>query len=224
MKKWLASHKILAFSLAACIAVILAVIITLGCMLLTTQQAFARPEILPEDWMRQSRVVMKGMQMIMQAEPGQTAEIVLAPEDAAALLKFAVNNDQIGAVFSGKEVQEGVLWTVTCNKTGLVQAACIVKTGFWKFHCILRMTAMVSYTDNTFRITPVECKAGSITIPNSIVTERIMPRILEKLEENPYIQMFHEAVESISRDENYRLVIRFYPDRAKMFAANLFRI
>lgn len=224
MKKWIASHKVPVISLAACIAVILGVIITLGCMLLTTQQAFDRPEILPEDWMRQSRVVMKGMQMVMQAEPGQTAEIVLAPEDVAALLKFAVNNDQIGAVFSGKEVQEGVLWTVTCNKTGLIQAACIVKTGIWKFHSILRMTAMVSYADNTFRITPVECQAGSLTIPTGIVTERIMPRLLEQLEGNPYIQMFHEAVESISRDENHQFVIRFYPDRAKMFATNLFRI
>ena len=222
MKKWIASHKVPVISLAVCTAVILGVIITLGCMLLTTQQAFARPEILPEDWMRQSRVVMKGMQIVMRSEPGQTEKIVLDPEDVASLLKFAVNNDQIGAVFSGKELQEGVLWTVTYNKTGLIQAACIVKTGVWKFHCILRMTAMVSYADNTFRITPVECKAGSFTIPNSIVTERVLPRILEKLEENPYVQMFHGAVESISRDEKYRLVIRFWPDKAKMLVTNLF--
>lgn len=222
MKKWIASHKIPLIILAACMVVIMSAVITLGCMLLTTQQFFPRPEILPDDWMRQSRIVMRGMQMVMQAEPGQIQEIVLTPEDAAALLKFAVNNDQLGSLFSGREVQSGVLWTVTYNNAGQIQAAYIAKTGLGKFNCLLRITAVVSYANDTFRVTPVECKAGSITIPNSIVAERVLPRILEKLEENNYIQLFHGAVESISRDENCQLVIRFYPDKAKMLAMSLF--
>ena len=222
MKKWLSKHKVLAITLAACIMIPAAIIITLGCMLLTTTQFFPRPEITPEDWMRQSRVVMKGMQQVMQAEPGQIQEIVLAPEDAAALLKFAVNNDQISSMFSGKSTREGVLWTVTYDREGMVHAAYIAPIGIGKLGCMLRITAMVSYANNMFRITPVKCTVGSITIPNSIVTERVLPRVMAELENNQYIPMFHAAVESVSRNENGQVVIQFFPDKAKMLAMSLF--
>ncbi len=222
MKKWIAAHKKSVIITSSSVGVLVLIAVILGCMLLTTQQSFPRPEITPEDWMRQSRVVMKSMQQVMQSEPGQTLEMVLTPEDAAALLKFAVNNDQVSAMFSGKNIQAGVPWSVTYSKDGLVHASLIANTGIGSLNCIVRVSAMVSYANNAFRITPVECKVGSITIPNSIITERVLPGVLAELDNNNYVQMFHSAVESISRDDKNRLVIRYIPDNAKAFAMTLF--
>ena len=222
MKKWLASHKVPIITLAVCLAVVLTGLITLSCMLLTLRESFPRPQITPEDWMRQSRAAMKAMQLVMQAEPGRMQEIVLEPADAAALLKIAVNNDQIGTLISGRDMQGGVPWTVTCNQLGQIRGACIIPTGIRKINCILQFTVMISYANNTFRITPVECKVGSVTIPNSIITEHVLPRVQDELEKNVYIHLFHRVVESISRDEKYRIVIRFWPDKAKMLTMSLF--
>lgn len=223
LKNGLKKHKILVIALAGGISILLLFMITLGCMTLTTQQFFPRPEITPEDWMRQSRVVMKGMQQFTQEDPTQVQKLRLAPEDVAALLKFLVNNDQIGALFSGNGAPEGVLWTITYDKQGLFHAAYLADTGVGNLRSHLRVTAQVRYENNAFEITPVDCRVGSLKIPLSMVRKHILPRVYAELEENNYIQMFHQAVESITPDHKNRLVIRYIPDHAKIFAMGLFR-
>lgn len=223
LKKWLKKHKILVIILAGCIMLPLILAITLGCMLLTTQQSFPRPEITPEDWMRQSRVVMKGMQQFSQEDPTQVQKLRLAPEDVAALLKFLVNNDQFGAFFSGNGAPEGVPWIVTYDKHGWFHTAYLLETGIGKFHCLLQFSYRLHYADNTFTITPLDCRVGRLRISNDMVAKYVLPRVYEELEKSNYIQMFHPAVESITTDHKSRIVIRYIPDHAKIFAMGLFR-
>ena len=222
LKKWIKEHKTAAISILCAVVLLILFPVVIGGLTLNTQTAFPRPEITPEDWMRQSRMVMKGMQQIMQSDPSQMQEMVITPAEASTLLKFVVNNDQFGAFFSGKSVQEGVLWTAAYTDNGHVQAAYIAHTGLGKLSCILQVNAIVSYADNSFRIIPVECKAGYLVIPNSIVSKYILPKVLEALENNSYVQMFHNAVESISRDGKNRIVIRYIPENAKFIATSLF--
>lgn len=222
LKKWIMDHKILTGILAALLLIPSGLVLLLGCLLLTTQTAFPRPEITPDDWMRQSKVVMKAMQQTLRAEPGSVQELKLKPADVAALLKFAVNNDQIASLFSGNSTPEGVLWTITYDKKGHLHASYLAPTGVGALACILQITARIRYENNTFLVTPLVCKAGSLTIPNQMVAQHVIPRVLAELENNPYIQMFHTAVESITTDRKDRLVIRYIPDNAKEFGKSLF--
>ena len=84
------------------------------------------------------------------------------------------------------------------------------------------LTVQFRYAENAFTVTPLDCRIGSLRIPNSLVSTHVIPQVLEKLEENSSIQMFHQAVESITCDEEGNLVIRYIPDYAKMFAQSMF--
>lgn len=221
LKKWIREHKKTAIGIFCAVDVVILFVVILGFLTLTRQTAFPRPEITPEDWMYQSRVVMKGMQQVMQAEPGVVQEMKLRPEEVAALLKFVVNNDQIGSFFSGKTAADGVRWTVTYGNDGRIHAAVLADTGLG-LRTVLSMVARVRYEEDTFTVLPLECRIGSLPIPNSLVNKHVIPRVLAELERNSYIQMFHRAVESIQQDQDNNLVIRYIPDYAKMFAQGMF--
>ena len=221
MKKWIKEHKKTAIGIFCAVDVVILLVVVLGFLTLTRQTAFPRPEITPEDWMYQSRVVMRGMQQVMQAEPGVVQEMKLRPEEVAALLKFAVNNDQIRSLFSGDAVSDGVRWTIRYGSDGKVHAALLADSG-WGLRSVVSLTVQFRYAENAFTVTPLDCRIGSLRIPNSLVSTHVIPQVLEKLEENSSIQMFHQAVESITCDEEGNLVIRYIPDYAKMFAQSMF--
>lgn len=219
-KNWKRKHWIIASVIASILLLPMIALGILGTMLLTTQQYFPRPEITPDDWMRQSRVVMKTMQKVLQEDPYQIMEIKLKPEEAASMLKFVVNNDQISGLFSGKGAAEGVQWTLAYDQDGRLHAAYLADTGIGSLRCLLRVTALVEYADDTFKITPLNCSAGSLTIPNSTVSEHVLPKVLEELERDSYVQSFHQAVESVKTDSKKRLIIRFIPANAKALVQN----
>ena len=171
--------------------------------------------------MYQSRVVMRGMQQVMQAEPGVVQELKLRPEEVAALLKFAVNNDQVSSLFSGETAADGVRWTVTYGKDGRIRAAVLADAALG-LRTVLSITMRFSYAGDTFTVIPLECRIGRLPIPCRLVHKHVIPRVLAELENSSAIQIFHRAVESIQQDSKNNLVIRYIPDYAKMFSRGMF--
>ena len=199
----------------ACIAAGVPLLLVTVLLALTVrfQTGFPRPELSDEDWKCQSRVVMKVMQQVLKKDSPELARITLSPKEVDVLLRFAVNADQLAAMFGrGRSGREPAQWLASYDEHGKFRFAFIAGVGPARF--ILRGSSACRYGGNRFVLSPENCRVGLLPVPAWMIRP-FLPKILAEVDKNSYVQLFHQAVETIEVDPEKRLIVTYRPAVAR---------
>ena len=177
-------------------------------------EGFPRPEITPEDWDRESRLVMAVMQQILDKNNTEEfARIKLSPEDVNTLLRFAINSDRFAGLFGRRgEFDETVQWTGTYDGRQFHLGYVLRGPGLMRF--TLRGSVSGRYGNDRFELEPENCRIGRLPVPLWAI-RRILPHVFERLNRNRHVQFFHLTVESVEPDGNSDIIVTYRPDKAR---------
>lgn len=199
------------------VLLLLLVTIPTGLVLLASGdrlEGFPRPEITPEDWDRESRLVMAVMQQILDKNNTEEfARIKLSPADVNTLLRFAINSDRFAGLFGRRgEFDETVQWTGTYDGRQFHLGYVLRGPGSIRF--TLRGSVSGRYGNDRFELEPENCRIGRLLVPTWVI-HSILPHVFERLNRNKHVQFFHLTVESVEPDGNSNLIVTYRPDKAR---------
>ena len=129
-------------------------------MTVTFQAGFHRPELSEEDWKCESRVLVMLMQQTMRKDAPEIGKIVLTPEEVNSLLRFAVNADQIAAIFGknrGEDTPVNTPW-LGRYENGRFHVRFIFDPEYAPCRIMLSGSSPCRYSGNQFFLSPENCR------------------------------------------------------------------
>lgn len=187
------------------------------------REGFARPEITPEDWERQSRLTLATMQRVLDKNNTEEfARVTLSPADVNTLLRFAINSDRFAGMFGRRsEFTETAQWTGEYDGRGRFHLGYILR-GPGTIRFTLRGSVSGRYGNNRFELEPENCRIGSLPVPAWAVRS-VLPHVFDRLNRKKHVQFFHMAVETIEQDKDHNIIVTYRPAQARAMPRKGFR-
>ncbi len=213
MKKKNSKLKYIALSLLS-LAIILPLL--LCAVVFSGHPKYQVPELTPEDWAFQVRVVLREMSRIQQAKPGSLAVVTLTPAEVNSLLRTAGNGQQLNALFNpsyrGKAKEFNDFQLSYAN--GEFDVFYAADTGYkylFGGYAVLHAKGKVQYQNNAFEINLSQAHAGGLPVSKSL-TQQELYKAVEKIDNTPEMQLFRAIVQSVTVLPDNSLKVVYRPD------------
>lgn len=197
----------------------LTVMLIAGAMLLfSPHPRYPVPELQPEDWSFQARLLMREIPRLYQAKPGEIATIRLSPADVNALLRFSANGSNLMALF-GKgangvpnQYQPFNDFSAEYRNGEFIVAYAypLASPVLFGGHIELRMRGKIEYRDSHPRIIPSAANAGVYPVSKELIGA-IFREQLDRQSERREMQIFRDVVKSITQEPDHSIKIAYSP-------------